>query len=140
MSKSYRFKCRNNRCGSEFHRHFGKEEFEKTQYSVNGWACFNCGYPKMVAMGSRLSVKDGFQPGYQRNIGKHCATYSEYKAHLKNMGLIEIGYEDLDFNQEDKNINYWDEDLVKKIVKQYGVDLSGREIDGLLNGEIDKMG
>ena len=94
----------------------------------------------MAVMGSRLSVKDGFKPGYQRNIGKHCNTYAEYKAHLKRMGLIELGYEEIKSSEDDLNINYWNEDTIKNIIREHGVDLSGREIEGLINGEIDQMG
>lgn len=137
MSKSYRFKCR--KCHQDYLRHLNQDEFERNQYSINGWPCFSCGYPKMMVMRSKLSANDGFRPGFQRNIGKHCSTYGEYKAHLKRMGLIEIGYEDVDFNESDKDFNYWDEETVKAVIRDHGVDLSGREIDGLIAGELKEM-
>lgn len=135
---SYRFKCRNPKCGGEFHRHFSVEEFDRNQYgSECGWACFNCGFPKMAVMLSHKRVKDGFVPGFQRNIRKYCRTYTEYKQELKRMGLIEIGYEELP-EDDGPQIHYWTPDIVKKVI-QHGVQLSGREIEALEAGKLDEM-
>jgi len=134
MSKSYRFHCRNPKCRGEFHRYFNTEEFEKQQYSSSGWCCFNCGYPKMAVIKSNKSVNDGFAPGYQRSIGKYCATKAEYNAHLKNMGLIELGYEDLPKNEH--KTTYWTDDILKKVY-DYGVQISDREAEALKKGILD---
>lgn len=91
----------------------------------------------MAVMRSLQTVKDGFVPGYQRNIAKHCETYSEYKAHLKRMGLVELGYEDLP-EQEETHINYWSDDILKKVYDS-GVYISGREAEALAAGRIQHM-
>ena len=129
--QGYRLKCRNQKCGGEFHRYYGSAEFDRLQYgTVPGIGCFQCGFSKMLVMKSSALVKDGFQPGFQRNIRKHCATYSEYKAHLKNLGLVELGYEDI---PEFKGIKtqYFDDAMMRKIHKKHNISLSGREADHL---------
>lgn len=132
MSKSYKLTCQNKKCGAMFHRYWNKEEFEKLQYggAVKGIACFNCGYPKMIVIKSNKVAKDNFEPGYQRNIGKYCATKAEYKAHLKRMGLVEIGNESLP-EPSYKEENIWTDEFLRKLNNQYGVRLQGREIEYL---------
>ena len=134
---SYRFHCRKPECGAEFHRHFSKDEFEKTQYSPNGWTCFKCGFARMAVMKSNAVVKDGFQAGYQRNIGKWCDSYSEYKRTIKAMGLIELGYEDLPEEKEDESFrDYWTADILKEVYDEQGINLDGELVKGLQSGEI----
>lgn len=128
---AFRFKCK--KCHTEFHRHYSQDEFDKNQYS-GGFGCFECGFPKMAVMKSNQRVKDGFQPGFQRNIGKYCSTYSEYKAHLKAMGLIEIGYEELPHDENGNVTNYWDDPAIKKKLASMG--FSDREIDAASSREI----
>lgn len=139
MAQNFRLKCRNTKCGFEAIRRYNVEEFDKLQYggAVKGISCFNCGFPKMAVMRSMQKVKDGFVPGFQRSIGKHCETYSEYKAHLKKMGLVEIGYEELP-EQEDEKINYWTDEVLKK-VHDSGVYISGREAQALSEGKIQEL-
>lgn len=135
MATSYRFHCRNQKCGASFHRYYPVEEFEKQQYG-SGWACFRCGFPRMAVMKSNKAVKDTFQAGYQRNIGKYCRTYQEYKTELKKMGLIEIGYEDIDVDPASEDFtDYWDDEMLKEIY-QDGISLDGELIKGLKNGSI----
>lgn len=132
---SYRMKCQNLKCGAEHHKHYkSKEEFEKDQYP-NGIGCFRCSYPKMVIMRSLRVAKDSFVPGFQRNIMMHFDDYGAYKKELKRRGLIEIGYEDLE-DIEETRTKYWDDNLLKKINNQYGLQLSGREADALKDGLI----
>jgi len=130
--QNYRMKCRNNKCGAEFHRRYSNDEFDDLQYSSKGGhkgiGCFGCGYPKMMVMRSKKLVKDGFQPGFQRNIMKHCSTYSEYKAQLRQMGLIELGYEDLPKAKENR-IQYWDDEFLKKVYNEHGVKFSDNEAE-----------
>lgn len=130
--QGYRLKCRNSKCGAEFHRAYKSEEFDRLQYSSDGSgiSCFNCGFPRMVVMKSNKTVDDGFKPGFQRNIRKHCSTYAEYKAHLKNMGLIEIGYDDLP-PQKETLTNYFDDDMMRKLYSRYGISLDSRKVDHL---------
>jgi hypothetical protein len=126
-------KCQNKKCGHEFLRRYDVEEFDKLQYgAVPGIGCFDCGWPKMLVMKSKRQVNDSFQPGFQRNIRKHCETYSEYKAHLKRMGLIEVGYEDLP-EQKEVGTQYWTDELLSKVYNEHGVKFSGREAEHMKN-------
>lgn len=129
---SYNFKCQNPKCGCEFLRHFKVEEFEKTQYGT-GWGCFNCGWPRMAVIKSNRNAKDGFQPGFQRNIMKHCETYGEYKAWLKKLGLIELGYEELP--PEPKRKSIWTDKLLKKAY-DLGFNLDDNKMQALKDGLI----
>ena len=132
---SYRFHCKNARCGSEFLRYYPVEEFEAQQYG-SGWACFNCGFPRMAVIKSNKAAKDSFAPGFQRNIRKHCSTYSQYKQELKNMGLIEIGYEELPPEDEDTGFqDYWTEDILRDIYDD-GISLDGELVKGLQSGKV----
>jgi hypothetical protein len=134
-TKNYRFHCKNQKCGASFHRHFSVEEFEKQQYG-SGWGCFKCGYPRMAVIKSNKSVRDGFTAGFQRNIGKVCSTYSEYKKELKAMGLIELGYEDLKEQPDSEDFSdYWTDDILKEVYED-GITLDGELINGLQTGEI----
>jgi ssDNA-binding Zn-finger/Zn-ribbon topoisomerase 1 len=129
--------CRNPKCGGSFHRHIPIEEFEKTQYSNTGWSCFKCGYLKMAIMKSNKSAKDGFVAGFQKNIGKVCNTYTQYKKELKDMGLIELGYEELKTEPEDENFkDYWDDEVLKEIYDEDNINFDGELIRGLQNGSI----
>lgn len=133
---NYRLHCKNQRCGGSFHRHIPVEEFEKTQYSDTGWSCFKCGFPKMAVMKSNKQVKDSFVSGFQRNIGKVCHTYGDYKRELRNMGLIELGYEEMKEQPEDENFSdYWDDEMLKEIYED-GVSLDGELVKGLQSGSI----
>lgn len=132
---SYRMKCRNAKCGGEFLRYYPVEEFEKGQYSSCGWACFNCGFPKMAVIKSKKSADDRFKPGWQKNIGKYCATEKEYKQLLKDMKLVEIGYEELPEPEEDGTQKYWTDDIIKKIHDTVG-GLDGELVRAMKKGEI----
>ena len=133
----FRMKCRNPKCTHEFLRYFPSEEFDKLQYGgVPGIGCYDCGFPQMVVMRSKQRVKDGFTPGFQRNIRKHCDTYSKYKAHLKTMGLVELGYDDIPIHDPDKNPeSYWDDDMLKKAYDN-GFKITGQEADHLKSGAV----
>lgn len=133
--QNYRMRCRNSKCGSEFLRRFSAKQWEDAQYGGDrpGVACYNCGTPSMAVMRSEQTVKDGFVPGFQRNIRKFCNTYAEYKSWLKIMGLIEFGYEDLPDNEDGtpKTTGFTDE-MISKIQQSYGLDgVSGNEIEHL---------
>lgn len=128
MSKSYRLNCQNPKCGGEFLRYWPKEEFELLQYggAVKGIGCFNCGYPKMKVTLSSMSANDGFVPGFQRSIGKHCDTYAEYKAHLKRMGLVEVGYNDI--KEKEVKKEYLTDEFIKTINEKHSLCLTESEV------------
>lgn len=76
---------------------------------------------------SNRVVKDGFKPGFQRNIRKHCSTYSEYKAHLKSMGLVEIGYEEHAPGTKIER-EFFSDDTIRMLNQKYNLSLSDSEI------------
>ena len=125
---SFRLKCR--KCGGEFHRHFKNEEFDELQGSA-GIPCYNCGFPRMVTMRSMKTVKDGFKPGFQRNIGKFAHSYGAYKKELRAMGLVEVGYEEMEA-QEDGKTNYWTPELITKLNND-GAGISDNEADHMMS-------
>jgi len=134
--QNFNFKCRNSRCGYEGHRAYHIDEYDKLQYGGDkpGIACFQCGFPKMLTMRSRQMAKDNeFTPGYQRNIGKFCATKSEYQGQIKKMGLIELWYEQLPdsaFDGDNSAPNYWNDETLSK-VRAHGIEISDLEAEGL---------
>ena len=135
---AYRMKCQNPKCAHEFHRFFPVEEYDR-QHFGSGWACFHCGYPRMMCMNSKRVVKDSFVPGWQKNIQKHCWTYSEYKKHLKLMGIVEIGYEDITKYHKDETLSdfakgIWSDDIIK-IAIQKGSKLSSGQWDAIKSGK-----
>lgn len=133
---NYRFHCRNKKCGSDFHRHFPILEFEEQQYG-SGWACFNCGFPRMGVIKSNKMVQDGFVAGFQRSIGKVCNTYGDYKKELKKMGLVEIGYDEIKEDPADEDFSgYWTDDILKEVYEEDDISLDGELIKGLQNGSI----
>jgi hypothetical protein len=113
------------------------EEFDKVQYTT-GHSCYNCGYPKMGVVRSKQTVKDGFVPGYQKNIRKHCWTYKGYQDELKKMGLVELGYEDVQ-ETDGKGIKYWTPDMLKKLYDITKGKYSDRELDAIGDGKIEGL-
>jgi hypothetical protein len=82
--------------------------------------------------------KDGFAPGWQGNLGKYITCPKEYSRELKSQGLIEVGY-DYSFKEYEDNSNVLqDSELVKSMVKDIGIELSGNEINAIESGEYFK--
>ena len=136
MEQNYRLKCRNDKCGYDTLKRWRVEEFDQLAYGGDrpGIDCFQCGYPKMKVEKSHRRINDGFKPGFQRNIMKHCETYAEYKAHLKAMGLIELGYEDIPEGEETER-SYWNDKTLKK-AHDRGFRVSGREAEALKKNKL----
>ena len=138
--QNYRFKCRHGSCTFETSKFLNKDEFDSRQYNNDrtGFQCETCGYPRMAVMKSNKSVDDTFKAGFQRNIRKYCETETEYKAHLKQMGLIEIGYEKLPYNESAGSIDYWSEDNLKYLYDN--LDLSENELMSLVKEDKENKG
>ena len=136
-ANNYRLICQNPKCNHEFVRRFSNEEFDRIQYST-GHSCFDCGFKKMKVMKTFMNIRDTFQPGMQKNIRKWCDTYSQYKSYLKEMGLVEIGNEEM--KMESHKQQYFDKDTVKHIVQNTEMKLSGNEIEALENGKMKDEG
>ena len=133
--QNYNFKCR--KCSHEFLRRFSDKDFNDQQSSINGFSCYDCGFPKMAVIKTNIKIRDSFKAGWQPNIRKFCNTYAEYKAQLKLMGLVEIGYEDLPEEKEYKT-KYWTPELLKKL-NDAGIGFSGNELDAIGDGKIDGL-
>ena len=87
----------------------------------------------MAVMKSGITIKDGFTPGFQRNIRRYCSTYAEYKAHLKRMGLIEFGYEELPEDDGKPKHSMFTDEMLRKIYNSCSADdkFSDREAEHL---------
>jgi len=110
------------------------EDFDKTQYGNDnkGHQCEKCGHPKMAVIKSNRMAGDTFKAGFQRNIMEYCETVGEYRRKLKERGLIEIGYEDLPFNEDGAPVEYWSDEMLKYA---YDLGLSTNEVDSLRKDE-----
>jgi hypothetical protein len=64
-------------------------------------------------------VRDGFQSGFQHQLGKHIGGRREYDRELKKAGLVEVGNEKV--NTPDKSVKYWTDDVCKDVKKETGV-------------------
>ena len=81
--------------------------------------------------------KDGFVPGWQENIRMYITCPHQYRRALKDLGLVEVGYE-VEFKDSTKTSNpFANEEMIKEAVKS-GIYLSGREIDALKSGDYFK--
>ena len=133
--QNFRFKC--GKCNQEFLRRMNQDEFERKQYT-SGHSCFSCGFPKMGVIRSSQKIRDGFTPGYQKNIRKHCWTYKGYQDELKKMGLVEMGYDELP-EGEDRGTKYWTPDMLKKLYQITGQKYSDNELDAIGDGKIEGL-
>ena len=93
----------------------------------------------MLNKRSRRTIKDAFEPGYQQNINEHITCPGEYKRRLKELGLVERGY---DFKpiDETKLGGHINNDKFIQYAKEIGVDLSGEEMEAIKTGEYFKEG
>lgn len=81
--------------------------------------------------------KDGFEPGIQPNTGKYAGGRLEYEKQLKEMGLVEIGY---DYIPQESKPDYnpcATEEFAKACLEE-GVELTGNEIEAIKSGEYFK--
>ena len=110
------------------------EDFDSRQYGNDGKGhqCEKCGFPRMALIKSNKRADDTFKAGFQRNIMEYCHTVEEYRRKLKERGLIEIGYEDLPFNEDGAPVEYWSEDMLKYA---YQMGLSENEVNSLRDDE-----
>lgn len=86
---------------------------------------------------NKRRVRDGFQAGFQENIGVNCWTRRGYEQELKARGLVEIGN---DYIPQDTTVtsNPFASDEAIKSAIESGIELSGQEIDGLKSGSLLK--
>lgn len=83
---------------------------------------------------NKRMIKDGFEPGFQDNINEYCGSKGEYDRRIRELGLVEIGYETKDLTESTTTgIKYGDEFI--EHAKEIGVDLTGNEIEAIKTGE-----
>jgi hypothetical protein len=81
--------------------------------------------------------KDGFEPGIQPNTGLYAGGPLEYQKQLKDLGLVEIGYDYVP--QESKgDYNYCRTDEFVQSCLEAGIELSGTEIEAIKSGDYYK--
>lgn len=81
--------------------------------------------------------KDGFAPGFQENTGRYAGGRLEYEKQLKEMGLVEIGY---DYIPQETNAEYnpcANEGFIESCLEA-GIELSGNEAEAIKSGEYFK--
>lgn len=81
--------------------------------------------------------KDGFVPGWQENIRMYITCPAQYKRALRDLGLVEVGY-DITFKDNTTTSNPFASEEMIRAALQSGIELSGREIDALQSGEYFK--
>jgi hypothetical protein len=88
----------------------------------------------LLAKERKKRSKDGFVPGWQENIRMYITCPHQYRRALKDLGLVEIGYDYIPQQTETKFNPFANGEMVREAIKS-GIDLSGREIDAIESGE-----
>lgn len=81
--------------------------------------------------------KDGFEPGFQENTGRYAGGRMEYEKQLKEMGLVEIGYDYVPQESKGEH-NFCQSDEFVQTCLESGIELSGNEVDAIKSGEFYK--
>lgn len=81
--------------------------------------------------------KDGFEPGYQANTGRYAGGRLEYEKQLKEMGLVEVGYDYVPQESIGEHNFCHTEEFIQTCVEN-GVELSGQEQEAIKSGEYFK--
>ncbi len=86
---------------------------------------------------NKRMIKDGFEPGVQDNINEYCGSYGEYARRIKELGLVEIGYEAV---PKDTTVTT---DVSASLefalsCREEGIDLTDCEVEALASGEMLK--
>lgn len=86
---------------------------------------------------NKAHKKDSFVPGWQENIRMYITCPFQYRRALKDLGLIEIGYDYIP-QQKEVSTNVFTPEMVEHAVRELKIDLSGSEIDAMESGEFFK--
>lgn len=81
---------------------------------------------------------DGFEPGIQPNTGLYAGGRLEYEKQLKNMGLVEVGYDYVPQESKGEHNFCHTQEFVDACLEE-GIDLSGNEIEAIKTGEYFKQ-
>jgi len=81
--------------------------------------------------------KDGFEPGMQDNINEYCGSRGEYDRRIRELGLVEIGYDAVP--QDSTTTTDYTANLEFALhAREIGVSLTDNEIEGLVDGSMLK--
>jgi hypothetical protein len=83
---------------------------------------------------AKRMTKDGFEPGYQPNLGEYVGGRLEYNKKLKEKGLVEIGYDYIP-KESCPNISPLQGEEMAKAVKEIVPELSDNEVEAIKTGE-----
>lgn len=86
---------------------------------------------------AKRMTKDGFEPGFQQNLGEYVGGRLEYNKKLKEKGLVEIGYDYIPTESKPDISPLQGEDMALA-VKEIVPELSDREVDAIKTGEFFK--
>jgi len=89
------------------------------------------GYRHEVANPPR--IRDGFQPGYQPNLGREVTHYDEYKRIVKQKGCVIAGNDKPGLRKKVQKSNYVTDSVLKNAVER-GAKISGNEAAALKKG------
>jgi hypothetical protein len=81
--------------------------------------------------------KDGFEPGVQPNTGMYAGGRMEYQKQLKDLGLVEIGYDYIP-QESVGDYNFCQTEEFIQTCLDSGIDLSGNEQEAIKTGEYFK--
>ena len=81
--------------------------------------------------------KDGFEPGYQENTGLYAGGRLEYERQLKELGLVEVGYDYVPQESVGEH-NFCQTDEFIHACLEEGIELSGNEQEAIKSGEYFK--
>lgn len=81
--------------------------------------------------------KDGFIPGFQENTGRYAGGREEYNKQLKEMGLVEIGYDYVPQESVGEH-NFCQTDEFIETCLENGIELSGNEQEAIRSGDYFK--
>ncbi len=84
---------------------------------------------------SKRMIKDGFEPGMQDNINEYCGSKGEYDRRLKELGLIELGYDTSHIKETTEVGGAMSGDGFIEAALELGIDLNDQEIDAMKSGE-----
>lgn len=86
---------------------------------------------------AKRMTKDGFEPGYQANLGEYVGGRLEYNKKLKEKGLVEIGYDYIP-KESKPDISPLSGETMAKAVKEIVPELSDNEVEAIKTGEYFK--
>lgn len=89
----------------------------------------------MLNLKSKRMIKDGFEPGYQDNINEYVGSKGEYDRRLRELGLIEIGYETAHIKETTEVGGAMKSEGFIEAALELGIDLNEQEIDAMKSGE-----